>query len=254
MLVFFDETFRTSKVRDGEIPLGALCGIAIPEDQLTRVANDIFKLKQKHLGDDFAREDEIKGKELLKNYVFRMREAHGQSKNLDLVADLIRYIKRKKFRVFGTVCFEEKFHKFKCEDMTALDMTFRFLFERIDMFMQIEHPKDMAILVFDDRDHGTNLRNATAITNFFLRSPYGLSMNKVLDTPFFGISQAHNIGLELADLVTTIIGMRFEKSPNGIEFFDQLKPCIYRWQDPPGKLHSGLKILRQTPERRKNDK
>ena len=35
------------------------------------------------------------------------------------------------------------------------------------MFMKIEHPNQLAKLVFDDRDYGTNHPNAAAITNFF---------------------------------------------------------------------------------------
>ena len=56
MLIFLDETFRVSKGKN--IPLGALCGVAIREKDLTRVANDIFRLKQKHLGDEYARDKE----------------------------------------------------------------------------------------------------------------------------------------------------------------------------------------------------
>lgn len=251
MLIFLDETFRIWEEKS--LPLGALCGVAIRERELTRVANDVFKLKQKHLGDEFAREREIKGKELLKPYAFKMREQHGNSRNLALAEDLIRYLRRKKIPVFGTVCFEESLKEFACQNMTALDKTFRYLFERIDMFMRIQDKEDVAVLVFDDRDHGTNLKNATAITNFFLRSPDGLSLDRVLDTPFFGISQSQNVGLQLADLVTTVIGMRFERNPNGGEFFKLLKPCIYRWQDPPGVSHSGLKVIRR-PEHRPGGK
>jgi hypothetical protein len=242
MLIFLDETFRIQKEKN--LPLGALCGVAIRERELTRVASDIFRLKQKHLGDDYARDNEIKGTELLKPYAFKMRELHGQSKNLNLALDLVRYLKSKKIPVFGTVCFEQEYKQFACQNMTALDKTYRYLFERIDMFMRIEDKEDIAILVFDDRDHGTNLKNATAITNFFLRSPDGLAMDRVLDTPFFGISQSQNIGLQLADFVTTIIGMRFEDHVNGSEFFELLKPCIYRWQDPPGTFNSSLKVIR----------
>lgn len=63
MLFFFDETFRESLRYKGR-PFGALCGIGILEKQLARVANDVYQLKTKHLGSDFARDREIKGKEI----------------------------------------------------------------------------------------------------------------------------------------------------------------------------------------------
>src|SRR5947209_3221667 len=71
MLFFFDETFRDS-LRYPDRSLGALCGIAISEKQVARVANDIYQLKAEHLGSEFARDREIKGKELFKNWVFSL--------------------------------------------------------------------------------------------------------------------------------------------------------------------------------------
>lgn len=245
MLVFLDETFRVHCRGVRETPFGVLAGVAIDERQLTRIAKDVFAMKLNHLGADFARDAELKGKDLVKKWVFNLERRGIQSKNLDLVRDIIRYIRRKGIKVFGCVCFQERLQEFKCQDVTALDRTFRYLFERVDMFMKIEHPDQIAALVFDDRDHGTNARNATAITNFFLRSPDGLALEKVLDTPFFGISQAQNVGLQLADIVTAIIGARFEARDEIQALFGELKKAIYHWQEPLGVHHSGLKVMRK---------
>ena len=176
MLLFFDERFRDSLSYQGAT-LGALYGVAIPEKQLHRVADDVFKLK--HFGNDFARDGEIKGKELLKNYVFKLEAKGIPSTNLALTVDL----RAKRLYVFGCVCFEKGMQKFECEDMRALDMAFRYVFQRIDMFMKIEHPERMAKLVFDDRDYGINRKNAEAITNFFQRSSVGLSLDSIIKTP-----------------------------------------------------------------------
>jgi hypothetical protein len=246
MLVFFDESFRVS-VANPEQTLGSLCGIAIPEKQLTTIARDIYALKLKHFDDAFARDGELKGKELLKNWVFRLEEKGARSKNLAFVNDVLNYIYHKNLRVFGCVCFESALHKFKCEDVRALDKTFKFLFSRLDIYMKIEHPHEMASVVFDDRDYGTNKQNALAITNFFLRSPQGLAMDSVVDTPFFAISQAQNIGLQLADLVTSIIAMRFASEERITPYYKLLKRSIYRWKGDKGIWRSGLKVLRADP-------
>ena len=247
MLVFFDETFRDSLSYPGAT-LGALCGVAIPEKQLNRVADDVFKLKLKHLGNDFARDEEIKGKELLKNYVFKLEAKGIASKNLALATDLLDYLHAKRLHVFGCVCFEKGMQKFQCEDVRALDMTFRYVFERIDMFMKIKHPDRMAKLVFDDRDYGINRKNAEAITNFFQRSSVGLSLDSILKTPFFAISQSQNAGLQLADFVTTIIGLRFSSHPQSRRYFERLARCFFHYDDN-GHRVSGLKVLRGRPAR-----
>lgn len=242
MLIFFDESFRKSR-SEHKRSFGVLAGISIPEKDFHRVSTDVFQLKLKHFGHEFASEKEIKGKELLKNRVFEHLRNGEKRPNLFFTEDLLEYIAFKKLYVFGCVCFEPDIQRFKCDDVRALDETFWYIFERVDMFMKIEYPQQLAKLIFDDRDYGTNSPNATAITNFFVRSPRGLALNSILKTPFFAISQAHNIGLELADFVTTIIGLRFESCIDIRPYFDLLKPCIYTYIDN-GKRISCLKLIR----------
>ncbi len=106
MLVFFDESFRTS-AKFPDRSLGALCGIAIPESELANVARDIFYLKKKHFKAEFAAEGELKGKELLKKWVFINQDKTGvPSDNLAFVDDLLKYLKSKHLYVFGCVCFD----------------------------------------------------------------------------------------------------------------------------------------------------
>jgi hypothetical protein len=243
MLIFLDESFRSRSSAPDRLPFGALCGLGIPETDINRVSHEIFRLKMKHLGENYAREKEMKGTDLLKNFAFKMRANYGHSKNLALVADLVRYIKKAKLPVFGTVCFETGGNEFKCTDVTALHRAFSHLFERIDMCMRIRDSHEMAQVVFDDRDHGTNSRNATTITNFFRRSKVGRKLDRIIDAPLFGISQSQNVGLQLADLVTTIIAMRFEEHPNGREFYKLLEPAIFHWEEPKGVHHSGLRVI-----------
>jgi hypothetical protein len=243
MIFFFDESFRESLGHPG-VSLGALCGVGIPEAQLRRVSEDVYEMKHKHFDIDFARNEEIKGKELFKNYVFALQKKGIVSKNLSLGVDLVEYIHRKHLPVFGCVCFEKRIQKFQADDVTALDKTFRYLFERIDMWMKIHHPRDKALIVFDDRDYGINKKNAEAITNFFQRSNHGTAMDSIVQTPLFAISQAQNIGLQLADLVTTIIGLRFSSHPDIAPIFANLKRSIPFYEKSDGSKVSALKVLR----------
>jgi Protein of unknown function (DUF3800) len=243
VLVFFDESFRKSE-KYQDTSLGTLCGVGIDESDSSRVADDIFKLKQKHLGSDFAKHNEIKGKDLLKNYVFRLESEKGiASKNLRLASDLIDYIVTKRLPVFGCVCFEKGLQNFRVDDVSSLDKTFKYLFERVDMYMKIHRHGSMASIVFDDRDYGINHKNSSAITNFFQRSPTGLAMDSIVRTPFFAISQSQNVGLQLADFVTTVIGLRFASNGYIDPYFQRLRKAIPAW-DGNGHRVSALKILR----------
>lgn len=243
MLFFFDESFRESVTRPG-VSLGALCGVGVPEAQLRRVADDIYELKHKHFDLEFARSSEIKGKELFKNYVFALQKKGVVSKNLALGLDLVEYIYTRRLPVFGCVCFEKGIQEFRVDDVTALDKTFRYLFERIDTWMKLHRPNDKALIVFDDRDYGINRKNAEAITNFFQRSNQGVAMDSIVQTPLFAISQAQNVGLQLADLVTTIIGLRFASHQDIKPVFASLKRSIPAFEESDGAKVSALKVLR----------
>lgn len=243
MLLFFDESFRKSLAYH-QRTFGVLAGIAIPEKEYRRVAEDMYNLKLKHLGPEFAQNKEIKGKEILKNYVFRLEEKGIRSKNLDLARDILQYLSSKHLYTFGCVCFEKRLQGFRCNDVRALDMTFRYIFERIDMFMKIKYPNQLAKIIFDDREYGINQLNSTAITNFFQRSPRGLSMDSIIKTPFFAISQAQNIGLQLADFVTTVIGLRFCSHPYIQSYFSLLGKCFFFYRLESGVQVSSLKVIR----------
>jgi uncharacterized protein DUF3800 len=243
MLIFFDETFRVYGPNPS-LSLGALCGIALPEADLARISYDLFLLKLKHFGPEYASEREVKGKDIFKHFVFKLERRGIRSRNLAFADDLLDYMHQRKLRVFGCVCFEKKLQKFRVEDVVSLDKTFRYVFERVDIYLKLECPGHFAKLVFDDRDFDTNQRNAEAMTRFFQRSSTGLALESIVATPFFAISQAQNAGLQLADFVTTIIGMRFSANEDIKPFFGKLKRLVFEHVNAEGVRVSGLKVIR----------
>ena len=242
MLIYFDESFRKSKTA-ADKPVGILLGIAIKEEDLSQIVADIFHLKVNHFGYEAAQKFEIKGAECFKNWVFRLQQKGIISKNLAFSSDLLDYMILKKLVAIGCVCFETTLYDFKCEDVRSLDKTFFYIFERVDIFMKREHPERMAKLIFDNRDFHINKTNSEAITNFFVRSPAGLALTSVVKTPLFAISQAQNIGLQLADFAAYIVGSRFIGDPKIEPYWKKLKDAFYTW-DAGGIRGSSLKVLR----------
>ncbi len=226
MLVFIDETFRKSH-RGHE--LGAICGIGIPEDLFGKVVADVFSMKWNSLGEQFAKEGELKGSQLLKNRNFSRPDLPTSKADLCFVEDLVRYINRQKLVTFGVVCFDARFRSFRCDDPHRLDVTYRALFERIDGYMRNELPSRRAKLVFDDVDYGTNKARAESITNFFNRTNVGRGYDTIIRTPFFAVSQSQNVGLQLADVVTTIYGIRFQGRREISPLFNELRKSLYRF-------------------------
>lgn len=146
-------------------------------------------------------------------------------------------------KVFDVVCFRTEMQSFVCDNETSLDLPFRYLFERIDNYMKREFPGRRAKIIFDNRDHKTHEKNARAITNFFSRSHLGLGYDSILRVPFFAVSQGHNYGLQLADLVTTVVGLCFQGERAYRPLWGIVQHMLY-FIDMGGQPQSSLKVMR----------
>jgi hypothetical protein len=244
VLVFLDESFRRSHTGH---ELGALCGVAVPEDILRDVAVDVFNMKRNSFGDEFARHRELKGSQLLKPRNFRGDAGPAARASVEFVRDLMRYLARRRLVVIGVVCFDTRLRTFKCDDPDRLDVTYRALFERLDNYMVREFPNRRAKLVFDDVDYGTNANRARAITNFFNRSMVGRGYDTIIRTPFFAVSQAENVGLQLADIVTTICGMRFQGRREVHPIWTIVKQSLLYRYALGNAMHTTLKVFQDRP-------
>lgn len=258
MLIFLDETFREAINSAGEkIQFGALCGVGIPINVYSRVANAVFKLKLATMGKEYAEEKEIKGKKLLSPRTLKLRERMPDQpqKNIQFVCEILNILKRNKLPVFGCVCWDADMRQFACRDDKVLDLTFKAVCERINMYMKREMPQKKAIIVFDNRDMGTDERNARAVTSYMVRSGAGRGMrSSILEIPMFAISQAYNVGLQLADLVTTIVGIHAEGHDLAEDLYKQLHSQFYTWKDNYGNMMSSLRWIdphKVSPRRQK---
>lgn len=242
MLIFFDESFR-KHVRTGS-PLGVLAGVAMTEEAYAAFQRDFFEIVRPYYGTVLRDGQDVHGSNLLTNSTLRTVDEGGYSAHWSLAEDLLHYSRKKRFLVFGVVCYRAEFQAFDCADPTQLDLSFKFLFERIDHVMRHRQPGRYAKLVFDDRGRQTNERNAKAITRFFLRSSLGTSYDSIVKTPFYAISRAHNAGLQLADLVTTVIARRMQGDDRANPLWAIVKDCVPEWKIGEQRVN-GLKLIRE---------
>jgi hypothetical protein len=207
MLLFLDETFRAN-TRTGA-KFAALSGVGIPESIFPDFLEGFWSMRRPYHGEVLDPEEEVKGKVLLNRSVLDNREEKGHSAKWSMAEDLLNDARKRGVRVFGVVTFDSRWTSLDCKDELALHESFKKLFTRVDRYMKLEHPGEFVKIVFDSRQDKENERNSRAITNFLVRSTLGISFDSIVKVPFFGVSQAHNYGLQLADLVTTVIGLRF---------------------------------------------
>jgi len=245
MLVFLDESFRQHERTRKHF--GVLAGVAIPEDTFHHFQRELFSVRTPYHGKVLKEESELHGNELLNNMTLRVRKEKGYSLQWNLAEDVLNYACHRGIRVFGVVCFRNGLRSFVCDDQMRLDVTFRYLFERIDVYMKQTFPKRIAKLIFDNRDHQTHEKNAKAITNFLGRSREGLGYDSILRVPFFAVSQGHNYGLQLADLVTTVIALSFQ----GRREYQPLWQTVQRMLNITNvgvQKQSSLKVMREQPQ------
>ncbi len=246
MLIFLDESFRNNR-RTGR-KFGVLSGVAIPEDTFHAFQRDMFGVRKPYHGKVLKHDDEIHGNLLLRTATLKYRKRNGYSLHWNMAEELLQFARNRAIRVFGIVCFRNGLHSFVCDDEANLDVTYRYLFERIDAYMKREFPGRVAKLVFDNRDHKTHEKNARAITNVFVRSQMGLGYDSILRIPFFAVSQGHNYGLQLADLVTTVVALFFEGRREFKPFWDIVKEMFYM-TEVGGQTQSSLKVMRELPRK-----
>ena len=150
MLVFLDESFRTNQ--NNQARFGVLSGVAIPEDTYHDFQREFFNVRRPYHDRVLKPDSEVKGKELLGSATLKQRRLRGASEHWDLAVKLLSLTCARNIKVFGIVCFRTGLHSFVCDNETVLDITYRYLFERIDAYMKREFPSRFAKLVFDNRD------------------------------------------------------------------------------------------------------
>lgn len=243
MLVFLDESF--SKHKQSDTQFGVLGGIAIPEDVFAEFQKGIYGVRVPYHG-LFLREDhEIHGASLLGKATLKNRDKGRPSYQWNLAEELIQYTARSRFNIhtFAVVCFRDDLLSFSCGDELKLAVTYRNLFERIDLMMKQKFPGRTAKLIFDDRGHQHNMASARAITNYFIRSPVGLGYDSILKVPFFAVSQGHNYGLQIADLVARIIMIRFSGDRRADALWLCVKKMLFRGK-LGGRAITGMKLIK----------
>lgn len=219
MLFFIDESWQST--HDNKYKVGVLSAVQIKSHDFNDCSKQIYSLKVKHLGVR-AGDIEIKGREILRNYLFELEAKGIPSKELSLARDVLAYMQILGIRLFASVVFSKEEIDLSCANVNQLERPFFFLFERIDLFMKENYPGLMAKLIFDDRGVQFNKKISKSVSNFFHKSSIGQSFSAIIKVPFFAIS-SENVGIQMADIVAHILGSRFTGVQKQIEFFKNVK-------------------------------
>lgn len=247
MLFFIDESWQT--VRTGTMKVGVLAAVQIKSHNYNDCSQSLYGLKVKHIG-PLAGNLEIKGREVLKKYLFDLESKGVMSKQLNLVREILEYMALLDTKAFASVVLSQTECDLACSNVDLLERPFFFLFERIDLYMKENHPGMMAKLIFDDRGTQFNQRLSKAVSNFFHKSRAGREYDSIIKVPFFAIS-TENVGIQLADIAAHIIGLKFSGDQRIMEFYHKLKNLEFvsrtKFEDDGGSVHLryGFKVIKE---------
>jgi hypothetical protein len=224
MLFFVDESWQVTK--NQKYRVGILAAINIKSYDYNDCAKQMYFLKKRSLGFD-AGNVEIKGKNIFRNFLFKLESKGVMSNELNLARDIFRYIKTLGNTCFASVVFAKNEIDLACANENQLERPFFFLFERINLFMKENYPEFKAKLVFDDRGIQINRSISKSVSNFFQKSSVGKTLDSIVTTPLFAIS-TESVGIQLADMVAYILGSRFTGTTQKIEFFKKAKEIEFK--------------------------
>jgi Protein of unknown function (DUF3800) len=240
MYVFLDESFRTHATT--RAPFGVLAGICVPDHAINSVQSMLYAVRKPYHDKVLHEGDEIKGNELLGSATFRARASQGFSLQWNLASEMLSHCAHARLHVAGVICFDTAFHTFACDDENAVGPVFGCLLRRLSDLASRAYPNERVQIVFDGRDFKVNERNAKAITNFLVKSPVGRHLNLIMPYPLFGVSQAHNYPLQVADLVTTVIAMHHEERRDVRELYENVRRMAVRFREGESTWRT-LKVL-----------
>jgi len=244
MLIFCDESWKENSAGK---KVGTLAAVAIEPEGYIQLADRVFLTKERYFGFENARDREIKGKNLISRYEFRRQQSGEVSIKLAFARDILESIKSLGVSVFASVVYREEEVDLLCEDPGKLDRAYWFLLERFHEFVLERSDHRVASVVFDDRGLTRNQAVGAAYGNFLARSRTGRSYHTLLRHPLFAYSH-HSVGLQLADLVCTIVN-RFHTARGdlpGIEWYYGLVKSMEWVSSSPnsdGFVLRGIKVL-----------
>lgn len=191
VLVYIDESGHPLPGDAAERPV--LLAVCMDERLAGPLARSLYGMKRRLLGDlDLSQEEEeFKAvKSLSRRWITRI------SPKREFVDNLFDYLRGFDLTVFGIVM--ERPDRPPHRAPGFLPTQHRWLVERIQRFMEREHPDSMAVLVFDSQDPQSKRALAEASGNFLARSEAGRAMTQMVPSPLF-VGSHLTPGIQIAD-------------------------------------------------------
>jgi len=220
MWCFFDETWiEHTKIPDFKV--GVFAGILTEEDFLPKLERLLYGVRRKYFGAENAKNPsyELRGSDLLSNNSFRLEQKYGYSRNLSIVREIISYLQSEDehyIRFFASAVYGRN-PRLLCPEPKNIPWPYRTLCLNISRAVAEYAPERRAVAIYDQR-----FQAETGIAIAMKAFIQGLGLPNLHPVPYFGVSHA-TPGLQVADILTHIVGKQWAKNRNFQLFYDQVK-------------------------------
>lgn len=197
-----------------------LVAVCLDVSYLRTINTEIYRLKSRILKRD-SFDFEMKAKKLITPGTFRNRP-----EKREFVKSFFELL-----RSLDIVIFAEIMERPSSPPPTSynfLPMQFRHLLYRVNRYLQLNKPDELAAIMFDgDGSHFGGL--AIRFSNWLYRSDGGQSLTHLAESPFFVDSKV-TPGIQVADMVASVIRQYEERELfNGIPAGDSYSSAIGRY-------------------------
>jgi hypothetical protein len=202
MLVFIDESGHPRPTDSSTHPV--ILAVCIKESDMQRLTRALFAMRRNHLSGLTLSKEEQEGK----GVAFLNR--HSLTKmtaKREYVESLFEFLRDFDLHVFGITM--ERPQKLPYEGAETLPCQYRWLLERIERFMENEHPDHCALPIFDTRDPVQNRVLSESFTGYMARNSEGRGMRHIIPSPLF-VDSSITPGIQIADLFAYVIRLNEE--------------------------------------------
>ena len=210
MWCFFDESWS---VRPDGQRVGVLFALTMPYRSLRRLDATLYAIRKKYYDarykDGHAKdyERELKGKELLSAWTFRLlaKNKGEPPVNHCVAREILSWLgaerARLKLDAFAMVVYGAD-PRLACVEPRKLELPYRELLHRISVCSRQRGPRSVTTLVFDSREV-VQKPNAIALRNFIA----GTQIDNINPCPYFAVSNVEP-AIQVADICAYIVGKR----------------------------------------------
>lgn len=204
MLVFIDESGHPRPSDASTHPV--ILSVCIKESDMRTLTRALFSLRKTHLSGLTLTKEEQEGK----GVAFLNRRSLTQiSAKREYVESLFEFLRDFDLHTFGITM--ERPDRVPYESAATLPTQYRWLLERIERFMENEHPTHWALPIFDTRDPSQNRLLSESFTGYMARSTEGRAMQRIIPSPLF-VDSSITPGIQIADLFAYVIRLNEENS------------------------------------------